>query len=60
MAGKAMMKAERVYGPDDYRLETVPVPQPCPGEVLAKILATGVCASDVKTWHGAVLRQEVW
>ncbi|MBM3187703.1 MAG: zinc-binding dehydrogenase [Chloroflexi bacterium] len=47
------MKAVRVYGPGDYRLEEVPVPQPGPGEVLVRVLATGICASDVKTHHGA-------
>ncbi len=47
------MKAVRVHGPQDYRLEEVPVPQIGPGEVLIRVLATGVCASDVKTFHGA-------
>ncbi len=49
----ATMKAVRVYAPNDYRLETIPVPQVGPGEVLVKVLATGVCASDVKAFHGA-------
>ncbi len=48
-----MMQAVRVYAPDDYRLEEVPVPQIGANEVLVRILATGICASDVKTWHGA-------
>ncbi|MFH1086355.1 MAG: alcohol dehydrogenase catalytic domain-containing protein [Chloroflexota bacterium] len=47
------MQAVRVYGPNDYRLETVPVPAIGPGEVLVKVLASGICASDVKTFHGA-------
>ncbi len=47
------MKAVRVYGVQDYRLEEVPVPQIGPGEVLIRVLATGICASDVKTFHGA-------
>ncbi|MBC7256247.1 MAG: alcohol dehydrogenase catalytic domain-containing protein, partial [Chloroflexi bacterium] len=47
------MKAVRVYGVRDYRLEEVPVPTPGPGEVLVKVLASGVCASDVKTYLGA-------
>jgi threonine dehydrogenase-like Zn-dependent dehydrogenase len=47
------MLAVRVYGPQDYRLEEVPVPQIGPGEVLVKVLASGICASDVKTYHGA-------
>ena len=48
-----IMKAVKVHGPGDYRLEEVPVPTTGPGEVLVRILATGICASDVKTFHGA-------
>jgi threonine dehydrogenase-like Zn-dependent dehydrogenase len=51
------MKAVRVYGVRDYRLEEVPVPQAGPGEVLVRVLATGICASDVKTYLGAA---RVW
>jgi threonine dehydrogenase-like Zn-dependent dehydrogenase len=47
------MKAVRVYGPKDYRWEEVPVPRIGPGEVLTRVLATGVCASDVKAFQGA-------
>ncbi|NPV80783.1 MAG: alcohol dehydrogenase catalytic domain-containing protein [Firmicutes bacterium] len=46
------MKAVVVHGPEDYRLEERPVPKAGPGEVLVKVLATGVCASDVKTYYG--------
>lgn len=53
MAIPNSMKAVRVHGPQDYRLEEVPVPRIGPGEVLVRVLATGVCASDVKTFHGA-------
>lgn len=38
----------------DYRLETVPVPKPGPGELLMKVEATGVCASDLKAYHGVL------
>jgi len=51
------MQAVVVHGVEDYRLEEVPVPQVGPGEVLARVLATGVCASDVKTHYGAA---RVW
>lgn len=47
------MRAVRVYGVQDYRLEEVPVPEVGPGEVLVRVLATGVCASDAKTHFGA-------
>jgi threonine dehydrogenase-like Zn-dependent dehydrogenase len=46
------MKAVRVHGIRDYRLEEIPVPRPGPGEVLVKVLATGICASDAKTYEG--------
>jgi threonine dehydrogenase-like Zn-dependent dehydrogenase len=47
------MQAVRVHGPRDYRWEEVPVPRIGPGEVLTRVLATGVCASDVMTYLGA-------
>jgi len=51
------MKAVVVHDIEDYRMEEVPVPQVGPGEVLVRTRATGVCASDVKTYYGA---QRVW
>jgi erythritol/L-threitol dehydrogenase len=51
------MQAVRAYGVEDYRLEEVPVPAVGPGEVLVRVLATGICASDVKTHFGAA---RVW
>ena len=41
------MKAARLYGIRDIHLDTVPIPQPGPGEVLLKMAAVGVCGSDV-------------
>lgn len=52
MAPKSM-KAVVCHDVGDYRLEEVPVPEVGPGEVLIKVTATGVCASDVKASHGA-------
>ncbi len=51
------MQAVRVYGVEDYRLEELPVPEVGPGEVLVRVWATGICASDVKTHFGAA---RVW
>ena len=51
------MRAVRVYGVQDYRLEEVPVPAVGPEEVLVCVLATGICASDAKTHFGAA---RVW
>jgi len=57
MAVPKTMRAVKVYGIEDYRLEEVPVPEIGPGEVLARVLATGICASDAKTYFGAA---RVW
>ncbi len=47
------MQAVVVHGPEDYRLEQVPVPTRGPGELLVKVEAVGICASDLKCYHGA-------
>ena len=49
------MVAVRTYGPRDYRVESVPVPVPGPGEVLIEVAACGICASDMKCWLGGEL-----
>ncbi len=48
------MKAIVAYTPDDYRLEVVDVPRADVGEIIVKVEACGICASDVKGKHGAV------
>jgi erythritol/L-threitol dehydrogenase len=47
------MQAVICHGPRDYRLEEVPVPKPGPGEALVRVEAVGICASDLKCYHGA-------
>jgi threonine dehydrogenase-like Zn-dependent dehydrogenase len=47
------MQAVVCHGPEDYRLEEVPVPRPGPGEALVRVEAVGICASDLKCFHGA-------
>ena len=47
------MQAVICHGPENYQLEEVPVPKPGPGEALIKVEATGICASDLKCYHGA-------
>ena len=47
------MQAVMCRGPEDYRLEEVPVPRPGPGEVLIRVLGAGICASDLKCYLGA-------
>jgi L-iditol 2-dehydrogenase len=45
------MRAVVYRGPDDLRLETVPVPQIQSGELLVKVAACGVCPTDIKKIH---------
>jgi len=47
------MPAVVCHGPHDYRFEQVLVPQPGPGGALVKVEAVGICASDLKCYHGA-------
>ncbi len=47
------MQAVVIHGREDYRLERIPVPVPGPGEALVKVQAVGICASDLKCFHGA-------
>lgn len=47
------MKALMYYGPGELRLDDMPVPSLSDGEILVKVRAVGVCATDVKTYkHG--------
>ncbi len=53
MSAVDTMQAVRCHGPEDYRLETLPVPTRGDGELLLRVEAVGVCASDLKCFHGA-------
>jgi L-iditol 2-dehydrogenase len=47
------MLAVVYHGPEDLRVEMHPVPEIAPGEVLLKVLSTGICGTDVRILHGA-------
>jgi erythritol/L-threitol dehydrogenase len=49
------MQAVVCYGPEDYRLEERPVPEPGPGEVVVRVKSAAICASDLKCYLGAAL-----
>jgi len=49
------MKSVRCNGPMDYSLETIPVPAINEDEILVKVLACGICAGDIKSYHGAAM-----
>src|SRR5579871_1261108 len=50
-----MMLAVVCYAAHDYRVEEVPKPQAGPGEVVIKMIASGICASDMKCFAGGLL-----
>ncbi len=47
----AEMRAAVYRGVDDVRIETVPVPEIGPGELLVRIDTCGVCGTDLKKIH---------
>src|SRR5687767_8828157 len=49
------MPAVVCHGPRDYRFEELPVPDAGPGEVVVRVGAVGICASDLKCYLGAPL-----
>jgi len=39
------------YSNHDVRIEERPVPRIGPGELLVKVMASGICGSDVMEWY---------
>jgi (R,R)-butanediol dehydrogenase / meso-butanediol dehydrogenase / diacetyl reductase len=44
------MRAARFYGDHDVRIEDVEVPAPRSGEVLLRVLRSGICGTDATEW----------
>ncbi len=47
------MRVAMYYSNKDIRLEEMPVPEVKAGEALVKIMASGICGSDVMEWYRA-------
>ena len=45
------MRVAMYYNNRDVRLEEVPTPQIGPGELLVKVVTSGICGSDVMEWY---------
>ena len=45
------MRVAMYYNNRDLRLEEIPTPRIGPGELLVKVLASGICGSDVMEWY---------
>jgi L-iditol 2-dehydrogenase len=53
-ADSGTMTAARLHGPRDLRVERVPRPgAPGRGEVLLRVKSTGICGSDLHSYHDA-------
>jgi L-iditol 2-dehydrogenase len=48
------MRAARLHGLEDLRVESIEVPEPAPGELLVRIEANGVCATDARKYRVGV------
>jgi L-iditol 2-dehydrogenase len=49
--GVLQMKVAKWYNNRDIRIEEVPKPVPGPREMLVKVMACGICGSDVVEWY---------
>lgn len=49
---KEMMNAVVTYAPFDNRYEKCPKPVPGPREILVRVKGCGICAGDIKAYHG--------
>ncbi len=47
------MKAAVYHSNEDIRIVEMPVPEPGPGEMLVRVVSSGICGSDVMEWYRA-------
>ncbi len=45
------MRVAMWYNNRDLRVEEIPIPQIGPGELLVRVVASGICGSDVMEWY---------
>lgn len=46
------MQAAVYHGPQDLRVERVPVPELARGELLVRVLSASICGTDLRIYHG--------
>ena len=44
------MRVAKYYNNKDIRIEEMPIPKIASGELLVKVIASGICGSDVMEW----------
>ena len=47
------MKVAMYYSNEDVRVEEMERPTPGPGEAVMKVMASGICGSDIMYWYRA-------
>jgi len=52
MSNPQTMQAAVYHGPDDLRLEAVPLPSPAPGEMVVRVSSASICGTDLRIYHG--------
>jgi L-iditol 2-dehydrogenase len=50
------MKAAFLTGKQQFELREIPAPQPPPGGLVLKVMACGVCGSDLRRWKEGIAR----
>lgn len=45
------MRVARYYNNRDVRVEEMPLPRIGPGEIMVRVMASGICGSDVLEWY---------
>lgn len=46
------MKAILLQAPHEMKMVDIPMPEPRPGEARVRVLATGICGSELHAWEG--------
>lgn len=49
------MKAAQITRPGQMDLIDIPIPEPAPGEVLVRVMASGICGTDIHIFRGEYL-----
>jgi L-iditol 2-dehydrogenase len=48
---KSLMRVARLHGIRNLQVEQIPIPEPAPGQLLVKLEACGVCATDSRKYE---------
>jgi L-iditol 2-dehydrogenase len=52
------MRAARLHGPRDLRVEEIPVPEPGPRDLLVRVEGCGICPTDVRKYLAGLSAEE--